>query len=58
MLLLAERKLDNAFRVEVAYADDTLFVSDRHIVDTDGAALDMTAGFTVGGCQSGCDEER
>ena len=58
MLLFAERQFDHAVIIEIAGVDQGLVVADCHIVELDGAALHVTAGFTVGAGQTSLNEQR
>jgi hypothetical protein len=49
VLFLAHRQFDDRICCDIACADDALFIGNRNIIDAHGTALDMTAGFAIGG---------
>ena len=57
MLLLAKRQLDHAVGRNIRRADQTALVGNGGVVDAHRAALNMTAGFTIGGGKAGLDDE-
>src|SRR6267154_62390 len=56
--LLAERKLDHAFRREIAMPENHLLVGNGGIVDAETAALDLAARLAIRRDEAGFDEQR